>query len=293
MMNATAPKPTKTYRDENFPVASWVVRAEHRPIILAFYRFVRTADDVADDPKLQPAEKLAMLDRLEAALLGRSSETDASAEPLRLALCQRELSPAHALELIEAFRLDVRKSRYASWSELMDYCRLSAMPVGRFVLDVHGAPAALWAYSDPLCAALQVINHLQDCAADYKALDRVYIPLDVLSRHGASVADLAAPRASTGLQSCLRELAARAGELVDASTPLPRGLDWRLGVEVATIQQAATRLLALLSRRDPLSQRVHLRKAGFSAAFLSALVGEAAARLRRRPTVARETEAAR
>jgi len=292
MMNSIDGRAAKTHREENFPVASRVIRAVHRPAILAFYRFVRTADDIADDPTLAPAEKLCMLDRLEGSLLGRTGAPDPAAEPLRVALRQHGLSPVHALELLEAFRLDVGKSRYASWSELMDYCRLSAMPVGRFVLDVHGAPASLWLFSDPLCAALQVINHLQDCSADYRALDRVYIPLDALSRHGASVHDLGAQSASTGLRACLSELAERAGELVRESAALPRGVDWRLGVEIATIQQAAIRLVGLLRRRDPLSQPVRLGKPGFAAAILSAALGEAAARLRHRPPAARGTEAA-
>ncbi len=293
-MNATNHRSGKTHRDENFPVASWVIRPAHRPVILAFYRFVRTADDIADDPSLPPAEKRTRLDRLEAALLGRTAVLNANAEPLRLALSHYGGSPIHALELIEAFRIDTRKSRYASWSELMDYCRHSAMPVGRFVLDVHGAPASLWALSDPLCAALQVINHLQDCGADYRTLDRVYIPLDALARHGASVADLATSPASPGLQDCLSELATRTGKLIDESAPLPHSVvDWRLAVEIATIQQAATRLVALLSRRDPLSQRVHLSKPGFAAALLSALFGQAVARVRRRPPFAQRTEAAR
>ena len=83
------------------------------------------------------------------------------------------------LDLLEAFRRDVTKLRYADWDELMDYCRYSATPVGRFVLDVHGESAPTWPANDALCAALQVINHLQDCAKDYREIDRVYLPLDV------------------------------------------------------------------------------------------------------------------
>ena len=97
---------------------------------------------------------------------------------LRQALARARLTPQHALDLLEAFRRDVTKLRYADWDELMDYCRYSAMPVGRFVLDVHGEDRALWPANDALCAALQVINHLQDCAKDYRELDRVYLPLD-------------------------------------------------------------------------------------------------------------------
>ena len=89
----------------------------------------------------------------------------------------------------EAFRRDVTKLRYADWGELMDYCRYSAMPVGRYVLDVHGETRATWPLTDALCAALQIINHLQDCAKDYRALDRVYLPLDTMAAQGATPED--------------------------------------------------------------------------------------------------------
>ncbi len=95
--------------------------------------------------------------------------------------------PRHAQDLLHAFRQDVTKLRYANWDELIDYCSRSAMPVGRFVLDVHGESRDTWPASDALCAALQIINHLQDCAADYRTLDRVYIPLDALAARGIGV----------------------------------------------------------------------------------------------------------
>jgi len=184
----------KGHRDENFPVASRLVRAELRPTILAFYRFARAADDVADHESASPERKLAELERLEAGLRG---ETGASAEGerLRVALQTRALTDRHALDLLEAFRRDVTKRRYSDWAELMDYCRYSASPVGRFVLDLHGESTALWPLNDALCNALQVINHLQDCAKDYRQLDRVYVPVDALSAAGLGVESLADPQA--------------------------------------------------------------------------------------------------
>ena len=108
---------------------------------------------------------------------------------MRTILNDRGLSTRHAQDLLSAFRQDATKLRYANWEELIDYCSRSAMPVGRFVLDVHGEARETWPASDALCAALQVINHLQDCAKDYQSLDRVYIPLDSMSASGASVED--------------------------------------------------------------------------------------------------------
>jgi hydroxysqualene synthase len=254
----------KGHRDENFPVASWLLSARRRGPILAFYRFVRAADDVADNPTLPSTTKLALLDELDDALCGRGASTEES-EPLRLGLSERGLSPQHALDLLKAFRLDVRKNRYADWSELMDYCALSAAPVGRFVLDVHEEDRSIWPASDALCSALQVINHLQDCAQDYRRLNRVYLPLDVLAAHGASVEMLDAPKAPPPLRGALAEIAYRTSELAHRGAALvPRIRDVRLAAEIAAIHALARRLARDLESRDPLSERVHLGKAGFA-----------------------------
>jgi hydroxysqualene synthase len=261
----------KSSGDENFPVASWLLSEQRRGPILAFYRFVRAADDVADHATLPPETKLKLLDELDDALTGRGP-SDPHAEPLRLALGQSGLSPKHALDLLKAFRLDAHKNRYGNWSELMDYCALSAAPVGRFVLDVHEEDPSIWPASDALCSALQVINHLQDCAADYQRLNRVYLPLDTLAAHGASVEMLNAPKAPPALRGALHELARRTSELVGRGGALiPQIRDVRLGAEIAAIHALARRLARDLESRDPLSERVHLGKVGF------ALVGGLAA----------------
>ncbi len=174
----------KSHRDENFPVASWLIHPRHRAPILAFYHFVRTADDIADHAELKPDEKLALLDQLEADLDG-ASDRNPEAVALRKELAQRGLSPRHAKDLLTAFRLDVTKLRYRDWDDLIGYCTYSAMPVGRFVCDVHGESETVWPANDALCAALQIINHLQDCQADYRNLNRVYVPQDSLAAAGS------------------------------------------------------------------------------------------------------------
>jgi squalene synthase HpnC len=252
----------KGHRDENFPVASRLIHPRHRGPILAFYEFVRTADDIADHSALAPQEKLALIDRLEATLLGKSND-DPVGVALRSQLAARQLSSRHAQDLLTAFRLDVTKLRYRDWDDLIGYCTYSAMPVGRFVLDVHGESRATWPANDALCAALQIINHLQDCGKDYRQLDRVYIPLDALAEAGASVDELGAARASASLLGCIHKLATRTGALLRESKSFSANIeDTRLALEVAIIQTFAERLVRLLSQRDPLSERVHLGKAG-------------------------------
>ncbi len=260
MKTATETRSGKGHRDENFPVASQLISPRHRAPIMAFYNFVRAADDVADNAALSPDEKVAMLDRLEVALTG-AGPADPVAEPLRLQLAERNLSPRHAVDLLDAFRLDARKNRTADWADLIAYCSLSAMPVGRFVLDVHGEDRSTWAANDALCAALQVINHVQDCGEDYRNLDRVYLPADIMARHGAVVQDLGAERASPALLATIREVNARTADLLAESARF-MGLiaDRRLALEVAVIQSLAESLVGLLRTRDPVSERVHATK---------------------------------
>jgi squalene synthase HpnC len=246
----------KGHRDENFPVASLLIRRELRPPILAFYHFVRAADDVADHARASAEEKLAQLARMEESLRGRDN-VNPEGTALYAVLQERGLTDRHALDLLEAFRRDVTKQRYADWAELMDYCRYSAAPVGRFVLDLHGESSAIWPANDALCVALQVINHLQDCAKDYRALDRVYLPLDVLAGHGTGPEALAGTQGSPSLRQVIAELARRTETLLDQSRPFASKIaDRRLALEVGVIQALAENLAARLRRRDPLSERV-------------------------------------
>jgi hydroxysqualene synthase len=273
MTSSTQFRSGKGAGDENFPVASLLIQNRHRPVIRAFYDFVRTADDIADHPTLVAGEKLDKLERLEKSLLGQGTEPEGLA--LRAILEQRGLSSRHAQDLLCAFRQDVTKHRYANWEELIDYCSLSAMPVGRFVLDVHGESRASWPASDALCAALQVINHLQDCAADYRTLDRIYVPLDVLAMRRVPAEALGEARASPALRASLHILAARTAALLEQSGSLPACVsDTRLAVEISVIQTLARRLLVLLQSRDPLSESVHLGKvSGLAIAATGAVRG--------------------
>jgi hydroxysqualene synthase len=269
----------KGHKDENFPVASILIAPRHRPPVMAFYNFVRAADDVADHVTAAPDEKLALLEQMRASLTGAS---DAVPEGVKLREIQKErgLSPAHALDLLEAFRRDCTKLRYRDWDDLIDYCRYSAMPVGRFVLDVHGESPSLWPANDALCAALQVINHLQDCAKDYRELNRVYIPEPLLA--GIGVEALGETRANPALTAVIAGLARKNADLLEASRPFAGGIkDGRLALEVDLIQTLADDLNTMLMNRDPLSEPVHHSRMGVAALFLKRFPAFALMRLRR------------
>lgn len=287
MTSASELRSGKGDRDENFPVASWIIHPRHRALILAYYNFVRTADDIADHATLPADEKLRYLDLFEAELLG-NGDTQAEAVALRRALAERGMAPRHALDVLIAFRMDVTKLRYENWDEVIHYCRYSAMPVGRFMLDVHGESTSTWAASDALCAGLQINNHLQDCGKDFRELNRVYLPRDALAASGASIEQLGLAQSPPALLACLQGLAVRNEALLSEGRSLSAEIrDFRLGVDVAVIQAYADRIVRLLKVRDPLRERVHLNKFELLTFSLAGMIGEAGRRAIGRKAISR------
>lgn len=263
-------KSGKWYRDENFPVASFLISSHQRPVMKAFYRFARSADDAADHPQMQPSEKLQKLEKLEQSLLGQSDEA-LDALPLRHIIQERGLSTEHAQNLLVAFRQDVIKNRYETWDELLKYCSYSANPVGRFILDIHGEDPSSYLYSDTLCTTLQIINHLQDCKKDFLELNRVYIPVSEFISKGISIDELLKNESSFTLLCIYRSIIDETMKLRPEFENFSRFVkDKRLSFEISVIAGFAKKLLELLKKRDPLKDRVHLTKfQSINVAFIS------------------------
>ena len=214
--------------DENFPVGSFLLPKRLRPKVAIFYAYARAIDDIADNPDLDPDEKVARLDGFDRALLGETDDPAyAKAHRIRETMAETGQVIRHCRDLLIAFRQDAVKSRYDDWDDLMNYCRHSAAPVGRFLIDLHGGPDSAWPAADALCNALQVINHLQDCADDYRNLDRVYLPGDWMAAEGARVVELRAAAMTPGLlrvkDRCLDgvDAVARRGPAPDAGAAQP------------------------------------------------------------------------
>ena len=258
--------------DENFPVGSALISARLRRHVHAFYVFARNADDIADSPSLAPQDKISRLDVMEAVLRGHRADGSPSATRLRASLAETGVTPLHSLDLLIAFRRDATKRRYASWDELFDYCRYSAMPVGRHVLELHGEGRETWEPSDALCVALQVLNHLQDCVRDLAELDRCYLPLDLMAAYGASLEDLSRPSASPGLRRVIDVLLDHCDALNRAAPGLPRRTrNRRLRLETAVIVGLCRRLSARLRAADPVATRVKLTKMDAVASLFAAV----------------------
>jgi squalene synthase HpnC len=252
--------------DENFPVGSFLLPRRLRPHVAVFYAFARAIDDIADNPALAAHDKLRRLDAFQDALYGRTVDAPGleKATRVRESCLAMGVPLDHCRDLIAAFKRDAVKLRYADWKDLMGYCYLSASPVGRFLLDLHGEDKAAWPASDALCNALQVLNHLQDCGDDRRNLDRVYLPLDWLAAEGESVEALDRPAASPGLRRVLDRTIAATDALLVTARELPVRLTSRgLAMESAVILRLALRLSGRLKRGDPLAGRVALTKADF------------------------------
>lgn len=250
------PSPLKrtTRSTENFPVASRLIVPELRQAIIAFYDVARGGDDIADDPLRTQGEKAAALDHLEA---GLSGDPDGDPRGLRLARSLKQIERTAALgeakTLLDAFRMDLEISRYATWEDLLEYCRLSAVPVGRFVLELHGEGSETHDSADALCTALQVLNHLQDLRSDYVDLGRVYLPgVWIMDER-----DLAGEKLTPALRRAVDRALEGTAHLLEISAALPDRLDSRrLAAEVTVILALAESLQHQLAVRDPLTRRV-------------------------------------
>lgn len=257
--------------DENFPVGV-LIRPDLRRHVHAYYAFARNADDIGDSPVLPAEEKIRRLDHMEDVLLGRRDGGSRSAAMLRTSLEETRVDPRFATDLLIAFRQDATKTRYANWEELYDYCRYSAMPVGRYVLAVHGEGLETFTPSDTLCAALQVLNHIQDCQKDLAALDRCYLPQDLMTAYSAEMTDIPGRAETAGLRRVFDDLLARCVALNATAAALPKTVrDRRLRLETGVILNLSRRLTRRLQGNDPIAGRVKLSKLDAAGALLAAL----------------------
>lgn len=248
---------------ENFPVASLALPRRLREAVAVIYAFARGADDLADEGDLAPETRLILLRRygsgLDAALAGQTVP-----DPVLMAsadvIAHHGLPAALFHDLLTAFRMDVTRRRYASYAEVLDYCRYSANPVGRLLLHLVGAadPPRV-AASDQICTALQLINFLQDIDQDYRERDRIYLPADDMARHGVTERQLRERRSDARLRALLSEQRARARARLRAGAHLGRTLSGPMALEVRMILAGGFRILDLLAaRREDLFTRPRL-----------------------------------
>ena len=259
---------TKNYKQENFPVGSWLLSKKHRPQILIFYKFARAADDIADSPNLTSKEKIKRLD-----LFRKAIETNkikiSKTENLKKICTKNKIKINHALNLLKAFKQDAVKKRYKNWSELINYCRYSAVPVGRFMIDLHKEKKKSYKYSDPLCIALQILNHIQDCKKDYNEIDRVYLPSTLLKKYNVKLVQLKSNYTEKNLRLAINEVLYSTEKLIEQAEKFKKIMGHnKLAKETAFILEIAKKLLKLLKKKDPLKNKVVLNKLDYIQCFL-------------------------
>ena len=245
------PKPQKA---ENFPVAFFLMPAPIRKVVADYYAVARMADDIADSPDLSESEKLAKLDELE-------QGHHPAVQTLREGFSRHNLSLALLTDLFVAFRKDARNDKYETWGELINYCRYSAMPVGRFMLAVFNENPAAQLSSNSLCTVLQLLNHIQDIKSDAVTLNRIYLPKDLMKKYGVVEDDLAANASSQGLKSLISELLDNIRNLLKDAENMPGMISSRsLKLDVFIILSLINTLVKKIERGDVLTYRISLSK---------------------------------
>ena len=236
---------------ENFPVASRLLPRPLRPHVAAVYAFARIADDFADEGERSDEARLALLDdwraRLHRAASGPVVRDGSDAAAIFLALGETirtcRLDPGLFEDLLSAFRQDVLVKRYDAWSDLIDYCRRSANPIGRLVLGIAGyRDARLAEQSDAICTALQLTNFWQDVERDW-AKGRLYVPRDLTRAVGADEEDLDRRRMTPAWREAVGEGARRTRALFAAGRPLADGVGGRLVWELRATWAGGVRIL--------------------------------------------------
>jgi squalene synthase HpnC len=231
---------------ENFPVASLLLPAALREPVEIIYRFARSADDFADEGDAPPRERLQKLSDYRAQLAAPATQLFRDVEKI---IREHGLPVQLFVDLLDAFAQDVTKKRYASYSEVLDYCRRSANPVGRLLLHLFKRTSDLeLRQSDAICSALQLINHWQDVDIDYTKDNRVYLPEDEMARFGVTARHLEDKVCDARWQALMRFQVERARELMLSGSPLGRSLPGRLGLEIRATVQGGLRILEKIER---------------------------------------------
>jgi squalene synthase HpnC len=238
---------------ENFPVASVLLPARLRPAVEVIYAFARSADDIADEGDAAPHERIEALEAYERELDRIEQEQPPDGELfVSLAATAREYHlPIQPLrDLLSAFKQDVSTTRYATFVDLMDYCRRSADPVGRVMLHLYGEtnPRSL-RDSDAICSALQLINFWQDVAIDWKK-NRIYLPQEDLQRFGVTVGHLEQAKVDDAWRELMRSEVDRTRAMILGGAPLALRLPGRIGWELRLVVQGGLRILERIEAVD-------------------------------------------
>lgn len=260
----------KTAAEENFPVGK-LVKKSLRPLVRAYYKAARLADDIADSPDMPSSSKLARLKQIEDVFIGRCDD-DSLPEimGLRQLFKTENLDASLYADLLEAFRRDAAAQPLEIWEQLLDYCSFSAAPVGRFMLAIHDENPSAYLPASVLCAVLQIANHLQDVKEDVSELRRVYFPTELLRKHNVYPGDFCLSHSSEPVRNLINDVVSRLRKMLKDAEILPAIVrSRRLKAEIAVILSLTNSMLKKINKGDVLSRKIKLSRWDWIKAFIS------------------------
>ncbi len=266
----------KSYSDENFPVASFLMTKKIRSIVRVFYFFARMADDIADHQKLSSNQKKNILLFFDNAISKSKKTNNKILDKMIAKFKELPSGKKYSRNLLKAFMMDASNKKYKNWNDLLYYCKFSANPVGRFVIDAVNERKnieKIYEASDSLCTALQIINHIQDCKKDFKELNRVYIPESFFKKYSVDKKIL---RKSKSIENFERLKIEIVDNVLLSLRKTKLGLreiqSWRLRKETLIILNIAKRLCNLLKINDPLEKQIKLSRIDFIFCFFKGIM---------------------
>ena len=254
----------KSYSDENFPVASFLMTKKIRSIVRVFYFFARMADDIADHQTLSSNQKKNILLFFDNAISKSKKTNNKILDKMIAKFKELPSGKKYSRNLLKAFMMDASNKKYKNWNDLLYYCKFSANPVGRFVIDAVNERKnieKIYEASDSLCTALQIINHIQDCKKDFKELNRVYIPESFFKKYSLDKKILRKSKSIENFERLKIEIVDNVLlSLRKTKLGLRKIQSWRLRKETLIILNIAKRLCNLLKRNDPLKKKIKLSR---------------------------------
>ncbi len=254
----------KNKHQENFPVGMMMFGKDKRQIVSDYYRFARYADDIADNPDIKPQSKVNKLYELEDIFLKNKVY---KGQKLKFAVKLREefnkfqLSTSLATDLLIAFRKDSMGFDYQTWGQLVDYCKYSAAPVGRFMLAIHDENPSTYLPATSLCVALQIVNHVQDIKYDADVLKRIYLPAEMMKKYNVTAEDLLKDKSSLGLKKAIEKIMDLTRGLIKEGSLLPAIIKSRsLRTEVCIILSLTNIMVKKILKGDVLAKNIKLSK---------------------------------
>ena len=266
----------KSYYDENFPVASFLMKKKIRSVVRVFYFFARMADDIADHQTLSSNQKKKILLFFDYAISKSKKTNNKVLDKMIAKFKELPSGKKYSRNLLKAFIMDASNKKYKNWNDLLYYCKFSANPVGRFVIDAVNERKnieKIYEASDSLCTALQIINHIQDCKKDFKELNRVYIPESFFKKYSLDKKTL---RKSKSIENFERLKIEIVDNVLVSLRKTKLGLreiqSWRLRKETLIILNIAKRLCNLLKINDPLEKQIKLSRIDFIFCFFKGIM---------------------